>query len=164
MDARHESAALPGQRAEQRDAEHAAGLPRRVEDAGGDAGARLFDASEQCRSERRHQQAKTAADDRQLRPDGPITGAGRDAQQCKTSECRQRCTQRDRRGGADATALPYSQFDLFRLRLFGKCLAGYWRRGDLDAGEPDRGQPRASAPPISLFALVALFFGIKYPP
>src|SRR5450631_1484095 len=47
MRARHEGVGLPGQRAEQRDTQHAAGLPGRVEYAGGDAGARFLNASEQ---------------------------------------------------------------------------------------------------------------------
>jgi hypothetical protein len=47
MHARHEGVGLTGQRTEQRDAQHAAGLPGRVEYTGGDAGARFRDASEQ---------------------------------------------------------------------------------------------------------------------
>ena len=63
---------LAGQRAEQGDAQHAAGLPGRVEHAGRDAGALLLDAAEQGRRQRRHQQAEAAANDDKLRADRPI--------------------------------------------------------------------------------------------
>ncbi len=61
MDPGHEVAGMTGERAEQGDPEHAAGLPSCVEDAGGDARARLLDARQQRRRQRRNQQAIRAA-------------------------------------------------------------------------------------------------------
>ena len=102
MHARHEVASLTGERTEQRDTEHAAGLPGCIEHAGGDARTGPLDAAEQRRGQRRHQKRKPAADDRQLHADFAVEGAGLDADQGKASDRRQTRAGRDRRGRADA--------------------------------------------------------------
>lgn len=67
------------QRPEQGDADDAAGLPCRVENAGRDAGARLFDTAKEGGGQRRNQQSQAGADGEKLAPESPVTRAARDA-------------------------------------------------------------------------------------
>ena len=75
MRARHERVVSSDQRAEQGNAKHAAGLPRCVQDTGGDAGSRLVDTAEQRRGQRRHEQAEPAPEDHELSAELPVARA-----------------------------------------------------------------------------------------